>query len=291
MYESYGSLDWARTEFVVTTGSHGAERNKALGVWAAVGGAGSAVGVLLGGALTDGPGWQWVFYVNVPVGVLALMDLRRLTRRPVVASVFLLLIATVLLIAFFFLGSVYGSRTTAVGGMLIAAAGTTVTHEEAGLASGVVNTFHEVGDSIGVAVLSAVAAMQRADRRLSVQREQLKLEWRGGQASTGVPGSPAGGAASATAGAGSAPAGESQGVDRSPGRRLSWRSAYWPLPRASGWVRSCSPTGGGPAGWRAWSWQCPGGDHRSHHPHRPGPLRRPPRQGIQGASKGATEDG
>lgn len=294
---------------IVTTGFHGAERNKALGVWAAVGGAGSAIGVLLGGALTDGPGWQWVFYINVPVGVLALaalpgllparpprparldlpgallvtagtgaliyglvkagdtgwsgaatllsllaavvlygafaaaervggaplMDLRMLTRRPVVAGAFLLLIATALLIAFFFLGSVYlqhvrgfsplgtglvflpvavatavgahlgsrlvgriGSRTTAVAGMLIAAAGTApltrlshdgsvyagllpglaiaslglgavfvtatttalamVAREEAGLASGVVNTFHEVGGSIGVAVLSTVAA-------------------------------------------------------------------------------------------------------------------------------------
>ncbi|MFF7924472.1 MFS transporter [Streptomyces mirabilis] len=294
---------------IVTTDFHGAERNKALGVWAAVGGAGSAIGVLLGGALTDGPGWQWVFYINVPVGVLALaalpgllparpprparldlpgallvtagtgaliyglvkagdtgwsgaatllsllaavvlygafaaaervggaplMDLRMLTRRPVVAGAFLLLIATALLIAFFFLGSVYlqhvrgfsplrtglvflpvavatavgahlgsrlvgriGSRTTAVAGMLIAAAGTApltrlshdgsvyagllpglavaslglgavfvtatttalamVAREEAGLASGVVNTFHEVGGSIGVAVLSTVAA-------------------------------------------------------------------------------------------------------------------------------------
>lgn len=252
--------------------------------------------MLLGGALTDGPGWQWVFYINVPVGVLALaalpgllparpprparldlpgallvtagtgaliyglvkagdtgwrgaatllsllaavvlygafaaaervggaplMDLRMLTRRPVVAGAFLLLIATALLIAFFFLGSVYlqhvrgfsplrtglvflpvavatavgahlgsrlvgrmGSRTTAVAGMVIAAAGTApltrlshdgsvyagllpglavaslglgavfvtatttalamVAREEAGLASGVVNTFHEVG--------------------------------------------------------------------------------------------------------------------------------------------------
>ncbi|MFF7642977.1 DHA2 family efflux MFS transporter permease subunit [Streptomyces canus] len=294
---------------IVTTSFHGAERNKALGVWAAIGGTGSAIGVLLGGALTDGPGWEWVFYINVPVGVLALaalpallprrapqparldlpgavlvtagtgsliyglvkagdagwggaasvlpllgslvlyavftaverasraplMDLRMLTRRPVVAGVFLMLIATALLIAFFFLGSVYlqhvrgfnalktglvflpvavatgigahlgsrlvgriGSRPTAVAGMVIAAAGTVplawltpdgsvyarllpglviasfgigavfvtatttalamVAHEEAGLASGVVNTFHEVGGSIGVALVSTVAA-------------------------------------------------------------------------------------------------------------------------------------
>ncbi|MDT0548412.1 MULTISPECIES: MFS transporter [Streptomyces] len=294
---------------IVTTTFLGEERNKALGVWAAIGGTGSAFGVLLGGVLTDGPGWQWVFYLNVPVGVLALatlpallprrapqpvrldvpgavlvtagtasliyglvkagdagwgdvtavlpllaalvlyavfvvveraarsplMDPRMFTRRPVVAGAFLMLVATALLIAFFFLGSVYlqgirgldalktglvflpvavatglgahlgsrfvgriGSRPTAVAGMAVAAAGTVplawlpadgsvyarllpglavaslgigavfvtatttalamVAHEEAGLASGVVNTFHEVGGSVGVAVMSTVAA-------------------------------------------------------------------------------------------------------------------------------------
>ncbi|MFJ8108084.1 MFS transporter [Streptomyces sp. NPDC096132] len=294
---------------IVTTTFHGTERNKALGVWAAIGGSGAAAGVLIGGALTDGPGWQWVFYINVPIGlaVLAalsalvpartplparldlpgallvtaatgsliyglveagdagwadtatllplaaatvlyvgfaavervsrapLMDLRMFTRRPVLAGAFLMLIATALLIAYFFLGSVYlqhirgftplrtgllflpaavatalgahlasrlvgriGSRTVAVAGMAIAAVGSVpltrlsaegsvgtgllpglvvasfglgtvfvtatttalgmIEHHEAGLASGVVNTFHEVGGSIGVAVVSTVAA-------------------------------------------------------------------------------------------------------------------------------------
>ncbi|MFH8617917.1 MFS transporter [Streptomyces sp. NPDC017979] len=298
---------------VVTTSFHGPERNRALGVWAAIGGTGSAAGVLIGGALTEGPGWQWVFYVNVPVGlaVLAalpalvpaataprartaarldvpgallvttatgaliyglvragdegwgdagtllalvgsaasyaafaaverasrapLMDLRMLARRPVVAGSFLMLVATALLISFFFLGSMYlqhargfgplktglaflpvavgvglgahlgsrlvgriGSRACAVGGTAVATAGAVplallsddssvygvfvpglvvaslgvgavfvtatttalamVAHEEAGLASGVVNTFHEVGASVGVAVVSTVAA-------------------------------------------------------------------------------------------------------------------------------------
>ncbi|MEU3253403.1 MFS transporter [Streptomyces sp. NPDC006997] len=294
---------------LVTTAFHGAERTRALGVWAALGGSGAAAGVLLGGALTEGPGWRWVFYVNVPVGLAVLvalpalvparpprparldlpgallvtsgtaaliyglveagdsgwtgsgtllplasavvlyavfgavertsraplMDLRMFTRRPVQAGAFLMLVATALLIAFFFLGSVYlqhargfgpletglvflpvavatglgahlgsrlvgtlGSRPTAVAGLLVAAAGcapltrlsdtgsvyavllpgfavaslgigavfvtatTTalalVDHQEAGLASGVVNTFHEVGGSIGVAVVSTVAA-------------------------------------------------------------------------------------------------------------------------------------
>ncbi len=48
----------------------GADRNKALGAWGAVAGSGGAAGVLLGGVLTDLAGWEWVFWVNVPIGVL-----------------------------------------------------------------------------------------------------------------------------------------------------------------------------------------------------------------------------
>jgi MFS family permease len=56
----------------------GDERNRALGVWSAMGGAGGAVGVLLGGLLAGGPGWPWVFFVNVPVGAAVLAVLLRL---------------------------------------------------------------------------------------------------------------------------------------------------------------------------------------------------------------------
>ena len=49
----------------------GAERNKALGVWGAVSGSGGAAGVLLGGLLTEYAGWEWVLWVNVPIGVIA----------------------------------------------------------------------------------------------------------------------------------------------------------------------------------------------------------------------------
>ncbi|MCF6470993.1 MFS transporter [Nonomuraea sp. MG754425] len=48
----------------------GEERNRALGIWSALGGGGAALGVLLGGLLTAGPGWSWVFYVNVPIGLV-----------------------------------------------------------------------------------------------------------------------------------------------------------------------------------------------------------------------------
>jgi EmrB/QacA subfamily drug resistance transporter len=61
----------AALSIVTTIFRDGAERNKALGVWGAVAGAGGAAGVLLGGILTDGLGWEWVLWVNVPVSLIA----------------------------------------------------------------------------------------------------------------------------------------------------------------------------------------------------------------------------
>ncbi|WP_448320265.1 MFS transporter [Streptomyces sp. CO7] len=59
----------------------GDERNRALGVWSALGGGGAALGVLLGGLITAGPGWAWVFFVNVPVGLVVLVALARILPR------------------------------------------------------------------------------------------------------------------------------------------------------------------------------------------------------------------
>lgn len=56
----------------------GEERNRALGIWSALGAGGAAIGVLLGGLLTSGPGWPWVFFINVPVGVVVMIALLRL---------------------------------------------------------------------------------------------------------------------------------------------------------------------------------------------------------------------
>ena len=296
---------------VVTKTFDGDERNKALGIWSAMGGGGAAIGVLLGGLLTAGPGWQWVFYINLPIGLIVfilllrllpadrpseeqgrldvpgallvtagtgtaiyalinagdrgwlsaatlgtlagavvlygvfawvqrsvrspLMDLRILTRRPVAVGTFMLLIATALMISMFFLGSFYlqhfkqygalrtgllflpvaiaaivgahlagqlvgrvGARPVAVAGFAITAIGVAVPaiwegateivigmtvgtvglgaafvaastttfaqidHREAGLASGILSTFHEFGASLGVAVVSSVAAASLA---------------------------------------------------------------------------------------------------------------------------------
>jgi EmrB/QacA subfamily drug resistance transporter len=62
----------AALSIVMTSFEEGAERNKALGVWGALGGSGAAVGVLAGGVLTQYLSWRWIFFVNVPVGALVL---------------------------------------------------------------------------------------------------------------------------------------------------------------------------------------------------------------------------
>jgi len=50
--------------------AEGHERNRALGIFGAVGGTSASIGVIASGLLTDGPGWRWVFFINVPIGVL-----------------------------------------------------------------------------------------------------------------------------------------------------------------------------------------------------------------------------
>jgi EmrB/QacA subfamily drug resistance transporter len=59
----------AALSILTTTFAEGPERNTALGAWGAVGAFGAVAGVLLGGVLTDLLSWQWIFYVNAPVGV------------------------------------------------------------------------------------------------------------------------------------------------------------------------------------------------------------------------------
>jgi EmrB/QacA subfamily drug resistance transporter len=68
----------AALSILTTTFTEPADRHKALGVWGGVGGLASAAGVLLGGLLTDGPGWRWVFFVNPPAAALVLVAIFRL---------------------------------------------------------------------------------------------------------------------------------------------------------------------------------------------------------------------
>src|SRR6266536_3029053 len=71
----------AALSIVSATFTEGAERNKALGIWGALGGSGAAVGVLLGGILTKYAGWEWIFFVNVPVGALLAALAPRIVRE------------------------------------------------------------------------------------------------------------------------------------------------------------------------------------------------------------------
>jgi EmrB/QacA subfamily drug resistance transporter len=57
---------------ITTTFEEGPERNKALGIWGALGGIGATAAWLIGGPLVDGLGWEWIFYINIPVGLAAL---------------------------------------------------------------------------------------------------------------------------------------------------------------------------------------------------------------------------
>ena len=71
----------AALSIVMTSFEEGPERNKALGVWGALGGSGAAVGVLLGGVLTEYLSWRWIFFVNVPVGALVLLATPRIVHE------------------------------------------------------------------------------------------------------------------------------------------------------------------------------------------------------------------
>jgi len=71
----------AALSIITTTFADGEERNRALGVWGAVAGAGGAAGVLLGGILTSGLSWRWVLFVNVPIGLLCTFLAPRVIRE------------------------------------------------------------------------------------------------------------------------------------------------------------------------------------------------------------------
>jgi EmrB/QacA subfamily drug resistance transporter len=75
----------AALSIVTSTFREGAARNKALGICGAVGGSAASIGVIAGGALTSGPGWHWVFLMNVPVGLaLVAAILRWVPAHPAV---------------------------------------------------------------------------------------------------------------------------------------------------------------------------------------------------------------
>src|SRR4051794_6392449 len=78
-------LSPATLTIIMTTFTEGRARNRAIGMWSAVAGAGGASGAILGGVLTSWLSWRWVFFVNVPIGALAIAASYRLlheSRRP-----------------------------------------------------------------------------------------------------------------------------------------------------------------------------------------------------------------
>jgi EmrB/QacA subfamily drug resistance transporter len=68
----------AALSIVTNMFSEGAERNKALGAWGAIGGTGATVGLIAGGLVTRYVGWQYIFFLNVPIGAVALLLARRI---------------------------------------------------------------------------------------------------------------------------------------------------------------------------------------------------------------------
>ena len=68
----------ASLSILTTTFAEGSERNRAVGIWGAMGGAGGAAGVLLGGVLTTALGWRWILFINVPIGLLAAFFAQRM---------------------------------------------------------------------------------------------------------------------------------------------------------------------------------------------------------------------
>ena len=68
----------AALSILTTTFTEAGDRHKALGAWGAMAGLASAAGVFLGGVLSDGPGWRWVFFVNLPVCLVVLRAVVRL---------------------------------------------------------------------------------------------------------------------------------------------------------------------------------------------------------------------
>jgi EmrB/QacA subfamily drug resistance transporter len=66
---------------LAVTFTEGAERNRSLGIFGAVGGTSASIGVIASGLLTDGPGWRWIFFMNIPIGIaLILLTYRFLPR-------------------------------------------------------------------------------------------------------------------------------------------------------------------------------------------------------------------
>src|SRR5204862_397562 len=180
-------LSPAALSILTTTFREGRERNLALGIWGAASGSGGAAGVLLGGALTSALSWSWIFFINIPVGLLVLgvtpwllresrADLKHrtfdfagaasitgglmllvyaMTRATqhgwVTAETIGLLAASAALVSG--LGLALAFVPISIGGL------TGVRQADAGIASGLINTTQQIGGAIGVAAATTIATI------------------------------------------------------------------------------------------------------------------------------------
>ncbi len=71
----------ASLSILTSTFEEGPARNRAVGIWGAMGGIGGAAGVLLGGVLTDVLSWRWILFINVPIGILAALATQRVVAE------------------------------------------------------------------------------------------------------------------------------------------------------------------------------------------------------------------
>jgi EmrB/QacA subfamily drug resistance transporter len=108
----------------------GAARTRALGVWAAVGGTGFAAGLIVSGLLTAGPGWPWIFLVNVPIGVVLIAVLARMlpasprieTAIDVLGGAYATVFSAALVLGLVGIGGADGLSTTTVTAFVVACA-------------------------------------------------------------------------------------------------------------------------------------------------------------------------
>src|SRR5438067_158972 len=185
----------AALSIVTTTFEEGAERNKALGIWGALGGSGAAAGVLFGGILTKYLGWEWIFFVNVPVGALVFaltwpfvpesrveLGHRRFDAAgamTVTGGLALLVLAaslgwyTQIPVGGHYWPDLLPAYITFALGLAFSfipvsiAALAQVEPHEAGLASGLINTNQQIGGAIGVAVAATIFTSYARPRHLT----------------------------------------------------------------------------------------------------------------------------
>src|SRR6266511_3052728 len=213
----------AALSILTTTFTEGKERNTALGAWGAVGAFGAVAGVLLGGVLTDALGWEWIFFVNVPVGVLGfvlapflLHESRDAHVKSFDAPGATLVTGGLVTLVFGITqansngwgslethggfagaaGLLYFTQVSVGGsylgdllpGFLLIAVGlgfsfvpisiaalAGVPADEAGLASGLINTSQQIGGALGIAALSAIATSTTSDSVASGTRVAVAL--------------------------------------------------------------------------------------------------------------------